>query len=140
MVGNQYGVQTMRGKIAKDMLRYAFTSQCLFDPELTLPHSDACFSNIAPRKRFGCVLDHYRGKLCTPSDLNNKSVPFMINELVNYCMPLSKITDLVRTGNQKKYLRRCTKKRKPKDCMVKRDFGIEEDYSEERKNEMDDDK
>ena len=63
----------------------------------------------------------------------------MINELVNYCMPLSKLTDLVRTANQRRYLRQYSGK-KPNDYMVERDFYIECDYSEERKNEMDTDK
>lgn len=132
---NQYGSKTHRAIIVTDMLRYAFTSQCLFDPDLTLPFDDACLSNIPPRRRFGYVLDHYGGKLYAPTHLGRKSVPFMINELVNYLMPLHRITDSIRTINQRRRLAQCRGK-KPEDYMVERDFDMECDYSEEREDEM----
>ena len=131
-MSNQYGVMNKRSVLVTDMLRYAFTSQCLFDPDPTLPFDEACLDNIAPRRRFGYILDHCGGKLCEPTELRNKSVPFMINELVNYCMPLSGITDMARTANQMRYLR----ENDLEECMVARDFNTECDHSEERENEL----
>ena len=130
---NYFNVHAPRSVMTQRLIMNLIPIACKRDPDPQLKDELASFLDMSAKEHFSVHEDHEGGKNCKPSDLPDKGLVFMLNEILSYLLPMKSITHDARTSNQNAYAKENGTK-KSKLCMIERDFAKHFDqYSDARK-------